>query len=96
LSVTLIGRERGLALDGRASRQNSATAEAACKQPGILGSIQSALTQWDDGSIKKARTGRCSRAALVLLAALALESSELCTQRSHFVILLLQLGSSFL
>jgi hypothetical protein len=30
----LIGRERGLALAGRASRQNSATAEAACKQQG--------------------------------------------------------------
>jgi hypothetical protein len=28
----LIGRERGLALAGRARRQNSATAEAACKQ----------------------------------------------------------------
>jgi hypothetical protein len=35
LSPALIGREsreRGLALAGRASRQNSATAEAACKQ----------------------------------------------------------------
>jgi hypothetical protein len=32
LSPALIGRERGLALAGPASRQNSATAEAACKQ----------------------------------------------------------------
>jgi hypothetical protein len=36
-----------LALAGRASRQNSATAEAACKQRRIRPSIQSALAQWD-------------------------------------------------
>jgi hypothetical protein len=49
LSPALIGRERGLALAGRASRQNSATAEAACKQgrTRIRPSIQSALAQWD-------------------------------------------------
>jgi hypothetical protein len=47
LSPALIGRERGLALAGRASRQNSATAEAACKQGRIRPSIQSALAQWD-------------------------------------------------
>ena len=48
LSPALIGRERGLALAGRASRQNSATAEAACcKQHHIWCSIQSPLAQWD-------------------------------------------------
>jgi hypothetical protein len=47
LSPALIGRERGLALAGRASRQNSATAEAACKQHAIACSIQSPLAQWD-------------------------------------------------
>jgi hypothetical protein len=44
-------RERGLALAGPASRQNSATAEAACKQHAgryeYSALDQSALAQWD-------------------------------------------------
>jgi hypothetical protein len=49
LSQALIGRERGEALAGRASRQNSVTADAACvQQVGIPPSIQQpALAQWD-------------------------------------------------
>jgi hypothetical protein len=58
LSPALIGRERGLALAGRASRQNSATAEAACKQGRIRPSIQSALAQWDKSLGVRSRPNR--------------------------------------
>jgi hypothetical protein len=45
LSPALIGRERGEVY--LTNRQNSATAEAACKQGATAFSIQPALAQWD-------------------------------------------------
>jgi hypothetical protein len=71
LSPALIGRERGLALAGRASRQNSATAEmkAACKQHAIACSILSPLAQWDkslEGNSITAAGGRPQPLAAVL------------------------------
>ena len=53
----LIGRERGLALAGRARRQNSGTAEAACNQHARKGSIN---PRWRSGTNHYGSVEKCS------------------------------------